>query len=41
MQMWHSGTWFSGHDGDGYTVGLDDLNGSVKINSFFPFVVNV
>lgn len=21
MQMWHSGTWFSGHDGDGLTVG--------------------
>jgi len=27
VYMWHFGTWFSRHGGDGLTVGVDDLRG--------------
>jgi len=26
-EMWHRGTWVSGHGGDGLMVGFDDIRG--------------
>jgi len=28
--LWHFGTWFSRHGGDGLMVGLDDLGGLLQ-----------
>lgn len=38
VEMWHWGTWFSGHCGDGSMVWLDDLRGLFQLWRFYDSV---
>ena len=31
VEMWHCGTWVSGHGADGLMVGLEDLSGLFQL----------